>query len=59
MLPNGQYVVMASVANGNLLNHIQHHYMHDALIVHVSNSTIRWGLVGISFGNVSLEINHD
>lgn len=59
MLPNGQYVIMASVANGNLLNHVQHHYMHDALIVHVSNSTIRWGLVGISFSNVSLEINHD
>jgi lipopolysaccharide transport system ATP-binding protein len=59
MLPNGQYVVMASVANGNLLNHVQHHYMHDALIVHVSNSTIRWGLVGIPFSNVSLEINYD
>jgi lipopolysaccharide transport system ATP-binding protein len=56
MLPNGQYVVMASVANGNLHNNIQHHYVHDALIVHVSSSQIRWGLVGIPFNKVSLEV---
>jgi lipopolysaccharide transport system ATP-binding protein len=56
MLPNGQYVVMASVANGNLYNNIQHHYVHDALIVHVSSSQIRWGLVGIPFNKVSLEV---
>jgi lipopolysaccharide transport system ATP-binding protein len=56
MLPNGQYVVMASVADGNLLSNIQHHYMHDAMVVHVSSSQIRWGLVGIPFSKVSLDV---
>lgn len=54
LLPNGQYAVMASVANGDLYNNIQHHYLHDALIINVSSSKIRWGLVGIPFENVSL-----
>jgi lipopolysaccharide transport system ATP-binding protein len=56
MLPNGQYVVMVSVADGNLHSNIQHHYVHDALIVHVSSSQIRWGLVGIPFSKVSLDV---
>ena len=54
MLPNGQYAVMASVANGNLSEHIQHHWMHDALIIDVSSSKIRYGLVGIRFNRVEL-----
>lgn len=56
MLPNGQYVIMASVADGNLHSNIQHQYLHDALVVHVSSSQIRWGLVGIPFNKVSLEV---
>lgn len=56
MLPNGQYVVMASAADGNLYSNIQHHYLHDALVVHVNSSQIRWGLVGIPFSKVSLEV---
>ena len=56
MLPNGQYAVMASLAEGNLYENIQHHFMHDALIITVSSSKIRWGLVGISFDSVSLKV---
>ncbi|WP_434151167.1 ABC transporter ATP-binding protein [Methylocaldum gracile subsp. desertum] len=56
MLPNGQYAVMASVANGNLYDNIQHHWMHDALIINVSSSKIRYGLVGIPFERVELEV---
>jgi lipopolysaccharide transport system ATP-binding protein len=59
MLPNGQYAVMASVANGALQNHVQHHWLHDALIINVSSSKIRWGLVGIPFERVVLEVRND
>lgn len=59
MLPNGQYVVMASVADGSLHKNIQHHFMHDGLIVNVISSQIRWGLVGIPFQKVSLTVSHD
>lgn len=54
-LPNGQYAVMASVANGSLYENTQHHWMHDALIITVSSSKVRYGLVGIQFERVILE----
>ncbi len=54
MLPNGEYTVMASVANGNLYENIQHHYLHDALLINVTSSKIRWGIVGIPFEEISL-----
>jgi len=55
MLPNGQYAVFASVAEGDLYNNVQHHLLHDALIVSVSSSKIRWGLVGVQFEDILLE----
>lgn len=55
MLPNGQYAVMASVADGSLINNKQHHWLHDALIINVSSSKVRWGLVGLLFKKVELK----
>ena len=57
MLPNGNYAVMASVANGSLNTHIQHHWLHDALIINVVSSKVRWGLVGIPFDEVTLRVD--
>lgn len=59
MLPNGQYAVMASVADGDHYNNVQHHWLHDALIINVSCSKIRYGLVGIAFERVVLEVRND
>ena len=56
LLPNGQYALMASVADGNLHENIQHHWMHDALIINVSSSKVRWGLVGIPFERAELKV---
>lgn len=56
MLPNGQYVVMASVADGNLYENVQHHWLHDALIINVSSSKVRFGLVGVPFTEVTLGV---
>ncbi|MFV8835700.1 ABC transporter ATP-binding protein [Aquisalimonas sp.] len=55
MLPNGDYVVMGSLAEGELHDHVQHHWLHDALVFSVSSSTVRWGLVGVPFDRISLE----
>ena len=57
MLPNGEYAVMTSVANGHQYDNTQHHYMHDALIVNVVSSRSRFGLVGVPFEHVSLEVD--
>jgi lipopolysaccharide transport system ATP-binding protein len=59
MLPNGQYAVMASVANGDGYENLQHHWMHDALIINVSSSKIRYGLVGIPFERVELQVTNE
>jgi lipopolysaccharide transport system ATP-binding protein len=59
MLPNGQYALMASVAEGHQYDNTQHHYMHDALIVNVASSKVRFGLVGVSFERVALEIDRE
>ena len=56
MLPNGIYAVTATAADGNLTSHVQHHWLHDALILHVSSAKIRWGLVGLPFDQVDLRI---
>lgn len=52
MLPNGQYVVMTSLADGDLYENVQHHWLHDALIINVSSSKVRWGLVGVPFEEI-------
>jgi lipopolysaccharide transport system ATP-binding protein len=54
MLPDGQYSVTASVADGDLQNNVQHHLLHDALIFNVASSKVRWGLVGVPFEQVTL-----
>lgn len=56
MLPNGEYAMMVSLANGDINSHVQHHWLHDALIINVSSSEVRWGLVGIKFDEVKMEI---
>ncbi|MCH4809912.1 ABC transporter ATP-binding protein [Vreelandella neptunia] len=57
MLPDGQYFVMASFADGDLHNNVQHHWLHDAIVINISSNKIRWGLVGIKFNKVSLDIS--
>lgn len=53
MLPNGSYSVMTSLAEGDLNNHVQHHWLHDSLLLHVESSKVRYGLVGVEFKNIN------
>jgi lipopolysaccharide transport system ATP-binding protein len=59
LLPNGQYAIACSIADGDLHENTQHHFIHDALIVTVSSSKDRWGLVGIACDEIRLERQHD
>jgi lipopolysaccharide transport system ATP-binding protein len=59
MLPNGEYAVMASVANGTQHSNIQHHYLHNTLIINVISSKVRHGLVGVNFAKIELEVFDD
>lgn len=57
MLPNGHYSIVASLADGTQHEHTQHHWLHDAVLLEVSSSAVRWGIVGIPFRAVSLSIH--
>jgi lipopolysaccharide transport system ATP-binding protein len=56
MLPNGEYAVMASVADGTRHSNVQHHYLHNTLIINVISSKVRYGLVGVPFAKIALEV---
>lgn len=54
MLPNGEYSIMASLAEGDLYNHVQHHWLHNAIVLNVISSKVRYGLVGVEFKRINL-----
>jgi len=56
MLPSGEYMLMASVADGDLEKHVQHHWTENAALINVSSSKVRYGVVGAFLKGASLEI---
>lgn len=54
LLPNGEYSTTVSIADGDPYEHIQHHWIHDALILSVQSTKLRYGLVGIPFDFVTM-----
>ena len=59
MLPSGEYLLMASIADGTYESHIQHHWTEDAAIINVSASAVRYGLVGAFLKEAILQIQSD
>jgi lipopolysaccharide transport system ATP-binding protein len=55
MLPNGEYSMTVSIAEGDPEIHTQHHWLHDAVRIRVASAKLRYGLVGIRFNKVSLK----
>lgn len=47
LLPRGPYTVDAAVASGTQAEHVQHHWVHDALEFKALDQTLKHGLVGI------------
>jgi len=56
LLPNGDYSMTVSIAEGDPVANTQHHWLHDAVIIKVSSPVLRYGLVGIPFEQVSLQV---
>jgi len=54
LLPNGDYSMTVSIADGDPWNNTQHAWLHDAVLLKVSSPTLRYGLVGIPFEAVSM-----
>lgn len=55
-LPVGEYSIAVAVANGSQDEHVQHHWVHDAVIFKSETSSVSGGLIGIPMNQISLEI---
>ena len=57
-LPVGDYSIAAAVASGTQDQHVQHHWVHDALVIKSLSSSVSTGLVGIPMKDISLSVEH-
>lgn len=55
VLPSGSYMIDAAVASGDLHDHTQQHWIHDALEFRALDETMRFGLIGIPMLNITLQ----
>ncbi len=56
LLPTGDYSISAAIADGSQDNHVQLHWLHEALIVKAHASSVCFGLVGIPMKNITLKV---
>lgn len=54
ILPMGDYSITATLAEGTQQEHVQHHWMHDALLLKSHSSSVSTGLVGIPMNNIRM-----
>lgn len=55
-LYSGDYSINVAIANGTQDEHIQHHWVHDAVHFKSESTSIASGLIGIPMKNINLEI---
>jgi len=54
-LSAGIYSVSAAIANGTQSDHIQHHWVHDAISFKSASTSVAGGIIGIPMKNIKLE----
>lgn len=55
-LRSGDYSISPAIASGSQDNHIQHHWLHDALILKVHKTSVIDGLIGLGMQDIQLNI---
>jgi lipopolysaccharide transport system ATP-binding protein len=56
ILPPGEYFITPAVANGTQEDHVQHHWIHEALMIQSVTSSVTTGLVGIPMASIDLTV---
>ena len=59
LIKNGKYTVSTAVAEGNLIHHIQHHWLHDVCLVEVVNTDEKYLLGSIVINESAFEVEFD
>lgn len=54
ILPIGDYSITVALAEGTQQDHIQHHWIHDALLLKSHSSSVSTGLVGVPMNNIRM-----
>lgn len=57
VLPQGDYSISTAIADGTQDNHVQHHWLHDALFFKSHSSSHSHGLVGIPMHQIELQVD--
>lgn len=56
ILPKGDYSIAVAIANGTQEDHVQHHWIHDAVLFKSHSSATAAGLVGIPMRRIELQV---
>ncbi|MFC0266597.1 ABC transporter ATP-binding protein [Kushneria aurantia] len=55
-LPRGDYSISVAIAEGTQDEHVQHHWIHDALMFTSHSSSVTHGLVGLPIHDIRLKV---
>jgi lipopolysaccharide transport system ATP-binding protein len=55
ILPTGEYTISPAIAEGTQTEHVQLHWLHDALVLKVQASPVVMGLVGLAVKKINME----
>jgi lipopolysaccharide transport system ATP-binding protein len=56
ILPYGQYSFSPAIAEGTQESHVQHQWLHDALIINVHATSSPLGLIGLPMKKITIEL---
>jgi lipopolysaccharide transport system ATP-binding protein len=56
ILPLGDYSITVALAEGTQQEPVQHHWMHDALLLKSHSSSVSTGLVGVPMSSIQLSV---
>lgn len=59
IFPVGEYSISAAVADGTQGDHVQHHWLHDALIIKSHATSVATGLIGVPMKSIEIYANQE
>jgi lipopolysaccharide transport system ATP-binding protein len=59
IMREGDYTISVAIAEGTQQDHVQHHWLHEALAFHVHAKTICIGLIGVAMQNIEMKMVAD
>ncbi|MEI7444259.1 MAG: ABC transporter ATP-binding protein [Burkholderiales bacterium] len=56
VLPSGDYAISVAVADGTQSDHVQHQWVHEALVIRAHASRVTFGLFAVPMKHIELEL---